>query len=205
LENYLSSENYHKYGQILAKLHDHASTLRPLPPYIQPKKWDKVFYYPDEPVVYNTPEYSHLFPPERIELVEAVIERADEVFARLFADKEGLILIHGDLHFWNVHFYRGELYLIDFEDVNLGYPVQDIAVTLLYGRERDGYAEWKAAFEQGYRSVRQWPAESERTIRTLMAARIVMFVNYVARIDPSPQEYIEKRCGDLAQFLKEFG
>ena len=205
LENHLSPENYYKYGQVLAKLHNHASTLKPLPPHIQPKRWDKVFYYPDEPVVYDTPEYSHLFPPERIELLESVIEQADAVFARLFADKDGLILIHGDLHFWNVHYYRGELYLIDFEDVNLGYPVQDVAVTLSYGRQRDGYAEWKDAFVQGYRSVRPWPMHGERTIETLMDARSVNFVNYVARIDPSPQEYIEKRCEALAQFRKKYG
>lgn len=205
LENYLSSENYYSFGQVLAKLHNHASTLKPLPPHIQPKRWDKVFYYPDEPVVYNAPEYSHLFPPDRIELLEAVIEQADEVFARLFADKEGLILIHGDLHYWNVHYYRGELYVLDFEDINLGYPVQDVAVTLSYGRQRDGYAEWKAAFEQGYRSVREWPVAGERTVETLVAARTVMFVNYVARIDPSPQEYIERRCEELAQFRRRYG
>ena len=205
LENYLSSENYYKFGQTLAKLHNHASTLKPLPPHIQPKKWDKVFYYPDEPVVYDAPEYSHLFPPERIELLEEVIEQADRVFAGLFADKDGQILIHGDLHFWNVHFHRGELYVIDFEDVNLGYPVQDVAVTLSYGQQRDGYAEWKAAFKQGYGSVREWPVEGERTIQTLMAARSAMFINYVARIDPSPQEYIEQRCEGLVQFLKTHG
>lgn len=205
LANYLSSVNYFKFGQTLAKLHNHASTLKPLPVSIQPKKWDKVFYYPDEPVVYDTPEYSHLFPPERIKIINKVIERADNVFARLFNEKDGQILIHGDLHYYNVHLYRGELYVIDFEDINLGYPVQDVAVTLAYGREHDDYNEWKAAFKQGYCSEREWPIEDERTIETLMAARLVMFVNYVARIDPSPEEYIEKRCRDLFQFIERYG
>jgi Ser/Thr protein kinase RdoA (MazF antagonist) len=205
LVNYLNSVNYYKFGQELAKLHNHASTIKPLPASIQPKKWDKVFYYPDESAVYDTPEYSHLFPPERINIINKVIEQADNVFARLFNDKEGQILIHGDLHYYNVHLYRGELYLLDFEDINLGYPVQDIAVTLAYGREHDDYNEWKTAFTQGYRSVREWPNEDERTIETLMAARLVMFINYIARIDPSPEEYIEKRCKDLSQFIKRYG
>jgi Ser/Thr protein kinase RdoA (MazF antagonist) len=185
----------------LAQLHDHASTLKPLPPHIHPKKWDKVFYYPEEPVVYDMLEYGRLFPRERIELLEKVIAQADDVFARLFADEGGLILIHGDLHYWNVHCFRGELYVIDFEDVNLGYPVQDIAVTLSYGRHRDGYTEWKAAFFQGYSSIREWPVEGERTIETLMAARSVMFINYAARIDPSPEDYIKQRCEELIQYL----
>jgi Ser/Thr protein kinase RdoA (MazF antagonist) len=86
----------------------------------------------------------------------------------------------------------------------LGYPVQDVAITLSYGRERGGYGEWRAAFRQGYTSLRAWPAESERQIKTLMAARTVTFVNYVARIDPSPQEYIDRRCEALRQFLEEY-
>lgn len=123
----------------------------------------------------------------------------------MFADKDGQILIHGDLYYWNVHYFRGELYVIDFEDINLGYPVQDIAVTLSYGRSLDGYSDWKAAFKQGYRSVREWPMENERTIETLIAARSVMFINYVARIDPSPLEYIEERSKRLVQFLDQYG
>lgn len=205
LENHLSTENYYKYGQILAKLHNHAGTLKPLPPTISPKKWDKVFYYPDEQVVYNTPEYSHLFSTERIELLNRVIERANEIFERLFADKDGQILIHGDLHYWNVHFYRGELYVLDFEDINLGYPVQDVAVTLYYGHQREGHDERKEAFKKGYSSLREWPVEDERTIETLMAARRVMFINYVARIDPSPEEYINERCEELVHFLNLYG
>jgi Ser/Thr protein kinase RdoA (MazF antagonist) len=202
LENYLNPENYYYLGQALAILHDHAATLKPLPASIQPKRWDKVFYYPDEPVVYNTPAYSHLFPPQRIKVLEKVIELANGVFKHLFADEQGLILIHGDLHFWNVHYHRGDLYLLDFEDINLGYPVQDLAVTLSYGRERDGYDQWKAAFQQGYCSIRAWPNEDERTIETLMAARTVMFINYVARIDPSPEEYIKSASQRLVKFLK---
>lgn len=205
LENYLNPKNYAKLGATLAKLHNHAQSLNPLPPEISPKRWDKVFYYPDEPVVYHLPEYSHLFPPERVELLKKVIALADEAFERLLSHPEGMILIHGDLHFWNVHLYKGELYVIDFEDINLGYPVQDVAVTLYYGREREGYAEWVKAFRRGYESVRPWPAGGERIIETMMAARAVMFVNYVARVDPEPESFIEEKCKDLEVFLKVFG
>lgn len=201
LENYLNAENYHKYGQMLAKLHEHARTLNPLPAYVNPKRWDKVFYYPDEPVVYNTPDYAHLFPSGRLDLLERVIARADALFAQLFADKDGLMLIHGDLHYWNVHFYRGELYALDFEDISLGYPLQDVAITLSYGQQLAGYDSWRAAFQDGYCSVRAWPQAAEGDIETLMAARSVMFINYVARIDPSPAEYIQERCARLENYL----
>ena len=109
------------------------------------------------------------------------------------------------MDFWNAHIHCGDLYLIYFEDVNLGYPVQDVAVTLSCGREREGYEAWKDAFEGGYCSVRPWPAENERTVETLVAARNVMFINYVARIDPSPLEYIERRSAGLAHYLDAYG
>jgi len=204
LEESLSSGNYYRYGQVLARLHIHAESLNPLPEYIQPKRWDKVFYYPDEPVVYNTVAYNHLFPPERIRIIDRVISRANREFSRLFSDIDNLILIHGDLHFWNLHFHQGDLYVIDFEDINLGYPIQDIAVSLSYGRERDGYHEWVAAFKNGYSETRPWPSESDYTIETLIAARTVMFTNYVARIDPSPEEYIKERCERLRVYLNQF-
>jgi Ser/Thr protein kinase RdoA (MazF antagonist) len=205
LGDHLRPENHYKFGQTLARLHDHAKTLNPLPSHIQPKKWDKAFYYPNEPVVYNTPEYSHLFPPERIKLLEDVIEHADRVFERLFANEDGQILIHGDLHYWNVHYHRGELYVIDFEDINLGFPVQDIVISLYTGRLRDDYNELRTAFEDGYRDIRSWPSEDERTIQTLMAARSVMFINYAARISASPEEYIENRCQELVRYLELYG
>ena len=189
----------------MAKLHNHAQRLKPLPPFLKPKKWDKVFYYPDEPVIYNTEAYKHLFPSDRIDLLDEVIAHANNEFERLYSDQDKLILIHGDLHYWNVHVFKGELYIIDFEDVMLAYPVQDIAITLYYGRQRDDYKELRTAFIQGYTRLRTWPVEHDRQIETLMAARMVNFINYVARIDPSPQEYVEEKCEQLKQYLDRYG
>ena len=202
LEHYLTPKYYYKLGQTLARLHTHAETLNPLPVHIQPKKWDKVFYYPDEPVVYNTAAYKHLFPPERVALLDEVIKRANKVLEDLYKNPEGQILIHGDLHYWNVHVYRGELTIIDFEDVMLGYPVQDIAITLYYGRDLETYTALQTALKQGYSSLRLWPAKDSEQLATLMAARSANFINYVARIEPNPQAFIERRCESLKEFIE---
>ena len=194
---------YYKLGQVLAKLHNHAKTLNPLPPTINPKRWDKAFYYPDEPVVYNTQEYSHVFSQKDIQLIDSVIAIMDKMFNKLFSDQEDLMLIHGDLHFWNVHAYQGELYLIDFEDINLGYPVQDIAVTLYAGRNREDFSKLKKTFINGYTEIRKWPKVESDVIPTLMAARTVMFINYAARILDEPKEYIKSRLKELKIFLAQ--
>lgn len=202
LENYLNPTNYSNLGETMALLHDHAERLKPLPAGIQPKKWDRAFYYPDEPVIYNTALYRHLFSPERIKIIDRVIAKADIEFEKLYSDEEGQILIHGDLHYWNIHVFRGELYIMDFEDVMLGYPVQDIAITLYYGRGREEYASLREAFKRGYTRIRPWPIERTGQIEILIAARSVNFINYVARIEPSPGEYITEKCDELIQYLE---
>lgn len=203
LAHYLTPEKYCQLGQIMAKLHNHAESLD-LPSDIQPKRWDKVFYYPDEPVVYSSEAYGHLFSLEQIVLLDKVIEHADRLFEELYAGEGGRMLIHGDLHYWNVHVYRGELYVLDFEDVMLGYPVQDVTITLYYGRDRGDYEALCAAFREGYTSLRRWPVESSGQLETLMAARKAMFINYVARVDPNPREFIEEGCKSLRHFLEAY-
>jgi len=205
LENSLNTQNYYKLGVTMAKLHDHAESLKPMPASIRPKKWDRAFYYPDEPILYNDPVYKHLFSDQQIDIIDQAIVIADKEFTRLYADQECQILIHGDLHYWNVNLYRGELYLMDFEDIMLGYPVQDVAITLYYGQQRENYPELREAFQQGYTSCREWPVERHGQIETLQAARSVNFVNYVARIDDSQRDYINARCGELQEFIEQFG
>ena len=202
----LTAENYVKYGQALAKLHNHSETLT-LPAHVNPKKWDKVFYYAMEPIVYNDPEYSHLFSAEQVAMIDEVVAISDKYLGDLFANQAGQMLIHGDLHFWNVHLHRGELYLIDFEDVNLGYDVQDVAITLYYGREKENIEELRAAFKEGYSSLRRWPLESDAQLKMLIAARMAMFTNYAAHIlaADAAKNYVAQRCVELEQFLKVFG
>jgi len=142
------------------------------------------------------------FSPERIKIIDRVIAKADIEFEKLYSDEEGQILIHGDLHYWNIHVFRGELYIMDFEDVMLGYPVQDIAITLYYGRGREEYASLREAFKRGYTRIRPWPIERTGQIEILIAARSVNFINYVALIEPSPGEYITEKCDELIQYLE---
>jgi len=92
-----------------------------LPPHICPKRWDTVFYSPDEKIVYRLPEYAHLFTPRRIALMDEAIRRSNLLLADLYSSGRAPHLIHGDLNYGNVHVHRDRLYLLDFEDIMLGY------------------------------------------------------------------------------------
>ena len=173
---------------------------------INPKRLDKVFYYPNEPIVYKEPEYAALFSAERIDIMERVVARGTALFDQLFADPTEEILIHGDLHYWNVHLFRDALYLIDFEDLNLGYPIQDIAIVLYYGRDREDAAALYHALAEGYATVRPWPIKTTadfEAMDTIMAARMAMFANYVAHTLPATdaQGYLDGWFVEMQRYL----
>jgi len=163
----VTPEQYYGLGRTMAGLHDHSELLT-LPSDIQPKRWDSVFYYPDEPVVVFDDDYKGIFNATRHRVMTEALGRCTEYLDRLYSGKAKPILVHGDLHYENVHMHRDNLYIIDFEDIMMGYPVQDIAVTLYYGRDRADYPELRAAFQEGYTAQRVWPARIPGMVPSLV-------------------------------------
>ena len=189
---------YERLGQLSAGLHKHGRDFRPPHP---PMKWDRVFYWPEEvdPVVIYEPRLAHHFPEARKQTLDRAIDAIQTAFARL--GPQSAQVIHGDLHPWNVHAYRSRLIAFDFEDVMWGHRVQDVAISLFYQRDHPGYADFRSAFEEGYRSMADWPVAYEGELEHFMAARTVMFINYVANIDDDPSRFYDKAFPRLQRFL----
>lgn len=194
-----SPEDYHRLGLLAAGLHDHGERWQ-MPPGLHPLVWDRVFYYPTEPVVLYEERFRHHLTPERTRVVRAVEEIAAAELSRLHRERP-VIVLHGDLHPWNVHTHRGRLTVFDFEDLMLGAAVQDIAITLFYGRDGGAYPEVRAAFQEGYSSVREWPVEFDGQLEILMAARTVSFINYVLRMDLDPDDHIPRMTERIRRVL----
>jgi len=207
LEKHLSRENFHRLGALMAGLHNHAEGLR-VPEEIRPKRWDKVFYFPGESAVYNLPEYSHLFTPGQIRALDRACAGVNPFLAGLYRPSREPFIIHGDLNLWNAHVHRGALYVLDFEDMVMGYPEQDIAICLYYLRHHADYAGLAAALRAGYTSVREWPSLNEDDLRTLWIARMVNFANYVAYAehafdtDEETRDFIRARCDELERLME---
>lgn len=197
-----SPDSYHRLGRLAAALHRHGEGWA-LPADARPLVWDRVFYYPTEPVVLFDPPFRRLLTPARRETVEHVIRRA-ETELRALHERPGRFAIHGDLHPWNVHEHRAELWAFDFEDLMLGYPVQDVAITLFYNRGRSDYPALRSAFQAGYTGLRAWPVEYEGQLELLMAARTVMFINYVLRLRLEPDDYVPMATRRLRRYLRLF-
>jgi len=197
-----TESGYHRLGRLSAGLHLHGAQF--IPPH-RPMRWDKVFYWPEEvdPVVIFKPEMAQYFPGDRTEMIARGIAASDRALARL--QPGSAQLIHGDLHPGNVHTYRSRLIAFDFEDVMWGHAVQDVAITLYYGRDHPGYVDFRAAFEDGYRSVAEWPVTYDGELEHFMAARTLMFINYVANIERDPSAFYDIAFPRLEQFLDIWG
>jgi Ser/Thr protein kinase RdoA (MazF antagonist) len=187
----LSPENYFELGRMTAQLHTFAGSWMP-PPGLRPLKWDRTIYYEGTSLVISDSRYSAFVSPDDAVTVERVVREADAELNRLSAGS-GRMYLHGNIEMWNVLTTApGQLRLLDFEDVMFGQPVQDIATTLYYGRERSDYSELNRAYESGYRCFRDWPVRDSRQIGLLIAARATMLLNHALQTEPDKQPVTDR-------------
>ena len=114
-------------------------------------------------------------------------------------------VLHGDLHPWNVHVKGKRMIAFDFEDVMWGHRVQDVAITLFYERDQPGYADLRAAFTEGYSAIAVWPESYDGEVDHFMAARTLMFVNFILNIGSDVDEFYPAFFTRLESFLEAWG
>ena len=96
----------------------------------------------------------------------------------LFKNTE-MIRIHGDCHFSNLIYRPGEsFYIIDFDDMVVGPPIQDLWM-LLPGYQEDSLAEIEL-FLEGYEVFRKFDRRSQRLIEPLRAMRYIHYTAWCA-------------------------
>lgn len=189
----------------MAQLHLHAGDYQP-PNQHSLLRFDRPFPFPEPVVLFEEP-FVALFPPERRAIYEQAIAWTKESIDRLQASGEAMRILHNDLHQWNVRVYRGRLSPIDFEDLMLGWPVQDIATTLYYF-PKENYAASRAAFQAGYTRRCPWPERHPGEIDSFIAARGFGLANFILN-DPNPAwsnkagEFIESVEKQLRRLMSQ--
>ena len=168
----------------MAELHVHALTYQP-PAGLDLLRFDRVFPFP-EPVILFDESFSIFIPPERCAIYQQAIDWVQSAIDRLKSSGESMRILHGDLHQWNVRYYRGVLSPIDFEDLMWGWPVQDIATTLYYFIDSEQYNSMRDAFQEGYMSFNPWPERYPGEIDAFIAARALGLANFILT-DPNPR------------------
>jgi Ser/Thr protein kinase RdoA (MazF antagonist) len=165
-------------GQLMARLHGlplgDADVLRA----------DKVLYWllPDR--LGDVPEHGKVL----AEAQDSVQELIDELWR-----SETPQLIHGDLTAANVIEAAVGPVPIDFQDMVLGLPSQDISFTLASFGRRDDREAMTEAFREGYSELRPWPSLSPDALRGLIVARGLHQLNLslATAEGPLPQDYLD--------------
>lgn len=201
-ESNRTEELFFELGRAMAQLHKVTDGVS-IPVKIEPKKWDNVFYFRDEGVVFENEPFRDGFGNKGIELYSNAIDFANKHLQTII-EKYPLILLHGDINPWNVLLCDGKLGIIDFEDSILGYPAQDIAVMLSYYRYHKEYKEFKVSLLSGYNSEIPTAKFDEFELEILMIARRLNFINYVLIIQENPWEYINTSLKRVDEFLKAY-
>lgn len=176
ISKHMTEPNMIKYGELHARLHQHAATFT-LPPDFKVGTLNTIWAW-DEPNVLFEPQHRHHFTDEQFALLQGVIPYAEAQYQKLYATApDQPRVIHNDLHIWNVMVSRGKLAPIDFEDLMWGYPVQDIGTSLYYITDQPNDADILAWFRDGYSRHLDWVDED--LIPIFMAGRGLMLFNFV--------------------------
>ncbi len=158
-------------GRMMAEVHDHASHWRPEVEVPRGVVADRVVYFLDDTLLAaHESSYGNLF--------REAIDRAQRVIDTLWSHPpHAPHLLHGDFGPHNIMRYRSKLTAIDFQDLQFGFDVQDVGVTVSDLRRRFADPTLVDALRRGYGSVRAWPAGDEQLMRALSAARSLNMLN----------------------------
>lgn len=149
-------------------------------------------------------------PAEQARAFQEVTEAVLQIITPMFQGCE-MIRIHGDCHFSNL-VYRPEesFYIIDFDDMVTGPPVQDFWM-LLPGYANESLAEIDL-FLEGYETFRDFDSRTLRLIEPLRAMRYIHYTAWCAhqfaedgqgRIAPDfgTGQYWQQEINDLSDQL----
>jgi len=141
------------------------------------------------------------------DLTDTLIQEISPLFKNT-----SMIRIHGDCHFSNLIYRPDEsFYLIDFDDMAVGPPVQDFWM-LLPGYREDSLAEIEI-FLEGYEMFRAFDISSLQLIEPLRAMRYIHYTAWCAyqfaedgetRVDADfgSRQYWQTEMADLADQLQ---
>ncbi|XFA99484.1 phosphotransferase enzyme family protein [Candidatus Izemoplasma sp. B36] len=192
---------FRKMGQILASMHLATKNLN-LPDDVNPKKYDKVFYFEGEEAIYHKPRYKKYLTKDMIEILDELIPYINIKLYNLYID-ENPQLIHGDLNPWNIKVHNDEIRIFDFEEALFGLPIHDIAIFLYYyyNHQTLKYYEIKKEFLSGYSEITELPNNvTDANLEMIMIARRINFFNYVLYIRKNPKKYIETSFPKIREY-----
>lgn len=185
-------------GRAMATLHGHSADWR-LPQGCELPSIDTVLM--------NVPNRMHrdhpLLTDERRHVLGDAFDQVQGHYDAIFADAQQQVL-HADLHGGNLKWHRGRLSVFDFDDAGIGVPLQDLAISAFYLRDR---LDLEAELLAGYAEVLPLPAFSAEQYEAVLASRNLVLVNDTigsshARVRDGAELYVANTVVKLRHYLE---
>jgi Ser/Thr protein kinase RdoA (MazF antagonist) len=184
-----------RMGVIQATLHDQAASYSP-PEVPAGITADQVVYFGDSSLL---PGYESTYGSMFVEAIDRVQAHLDALWT---TPPHRPHLLHGDLGPQNVMRWRTRLSPIDFQDLQFGFDLQDVAITVADLRRVYADESLIDALVQGYRSVRPWPLNDEPLEQALAAGRSLNVINLGLNLRrPGLPEFIERHSALVAEWM----
>ena len=208
----LNEKNVREWGKLAARLHRHGGEFS-LPKGLKLRSYRSILPYcqsgfePMEPIHLDKINEAAGINDRRASTYRSVMEVLNREIDEIYKKHPNPILIHHDLHDWNVLVDGERLYAIDFEDLIYGQPILDIGVALYSISMKDECEEYIRIFKAGYSTILPWPEDYPGQLKKLFLGRRMMLVNWLLNSQvPEDREiipqYLEKLDKAIATFLR---
>jgi Ser/Thr protein kinase RdoA (MazF antagonist) len=202
------SHHYRAQGQMMARLHNHA-THWPSPPGLTKRQYDWDGLFRDD-VGEGLPasEAWSLLPQEYIKPFEGVTREVKQVMDEWGKGPDVYGLIHADLGLdANVLFWGGEARAIDFDDSGFGYYVYDLSLALEHCQENKSLPQFREALLDGYTQIRSLSEDQFKYLDLFLAAFWVYLSLWAAamvHLHPKHKETLLRRMERAFRLVKQY-
>jgi Ser/Thr protein kinase RdoA (MazF antagonist) len=184
-----SEQTARQIGEILAKLHNHASRWQVPEGFTRPKR-DIAYFEGALSTVRLAFEDGRIAAPDYAEL-ERSIALVTEMLRTLDEDRQDYGIMHADTHKGNMLYDDGRIRLIDFSFCAFGSYMFDVGICL-----GDMKHDLHRAFLDSYQSLRALPDDHPRLIEGLSVGSMVGTFSYWVA-NPNAQELLARKVPQI--------
>lgn len=165
-------------GAFMARLHQHAAHWTPPEDFVRGRVDLETLRDPAFGAI-GLATGAPLLTKDDDAIITTTIERVAATLQVLGEESAVFGLIHADLVPANYLFHNGEVRGIDFDDCMWSYYLYDIALALRALEDRENYPALRAAFLDGYRTIRRLASDAETHLDTFLAMSHVVRLVWV--------------------------
>ena len=203
------TEKFATLGEVTAKMHHHARA------WARPAGFERLTWDFDTSLG-RTPHWGRWrdgmgLDPAKERLFADAVALIGRRLARFGKEPDRFGLIHCDMRLANLLIDGEAVKVLDFDDCGFSWLLYDAATTVSFFEHEPQVPELLAAWVEGYRRVRDLPAEDEAEIPTFVMLRRMLLVAWIgshAETDLAQSmgvAYSESTCGLCEDYLTRFG